>query len=196
MNVKLSLTCLKIFKYMLAIKAKRAILALYTRMIDWQIKPLSKKSALSGKPLKAGDVVVCAVFSGQNGELERADILQDEFENAKFDKPLLGKWSRKVSENPDEDEKFAKKLALASSEDFFISLFDEGTEQSSEKDILKMLLALLLERKRILRAQGRPIRNVQKYLHIQSKRVFDVPQPSIDAELIVKIQSQIDSIII
>lgn len=164
--------------------------------MDWQIKPLAKKSSLTGETLKAGDEVVCAVFAGDNNELERIDILKSEFNAAKFDKPLIGKWERKVSDNPNEDERFAKKLALASSEDFFISLFDDSAVVTAQKDILKMLLALLLERKRVLRAVGRPVNSIQKYIQVSTKREFEVPQEEINPELLIKIQAQIDSIII
>ena len=36
-------------------------------MLDWQIKPLAKKSALSEREIKPGDTVVCAVFINEAG---------------------------------------------------------------------------------------------------------------------------------
>ncbi len=165
-------------------------------MLEWQIKPLAKKTP-DGKDIKAGDTVVCAVFIDELGNLDRVDYLKDEFDESSLKGDIIGKWERVVSANPEEDERLARKMSLASSEDFFISLFDENSQiQTDETDIIKQMLALLLERKRILRPLGRPTGSVQKYLHVATKRNFDVPQKNLDEELIIKIQSQLGSIII
>lgn len=165
-------------------------------MAEWQIKPLSKKSA-SGRDISAGSVVVCAVFVDELGNLDRMDFLKDEFDPSKVSGKILGRWERIVSDKPDEDEKVALRMRLAGSEDFFLSLFDaDSGVVCQEADVVKQMLALLLERKRILRPQGRAVAGVQKYLHPSSGRVFNVPQKDADESLIIKIQSQIDAIII
>lgn len=160
--------------------------------MDWQIKTLSKNSSQSGAQFKAGDVVVCVVFLNASGELERKDFLKSEFGENSFEGSFVGKWERVVSENPEADERKARKMALAGSEDFFISLFDENSVEIEQKDVLKQMLALMLERKRILKAKGRPQGNVQLYVHTQSKREFQVEQKDLTEELILHIQSQIN----
>ena len=97
---------------------------------------------------------------------------------------------------PEEDERAARRMALSSSEDFFVSLFDGSGVRADESDVIKQMLALLLERKRILRPVGRPSGGIQKYVQTSTKREFDVPQRNLDAELIVKIQTQLGNIII
>lgn len=165
-------------------------------MLEWQIKPLAKKSA-GGSDIKPGDTVVCAVFVDSLGNLDRADFLKGEFDPSAIGGKIIGRWERVVGEDPDEGEKMARKMSLASSEDFFLSLFDDSSEVVAEEaDIVKQMLALLLERKRVLRPLGRPSAGVQKYLHPATKREFDVPQRSLDENLIAKIQSQLGSIII
>lgn len=166
-------------------------------MLDWQIKPLAKKSAISGREIKPGDCVVCAVFVDALGNLDRIDVHKDEFDASKINGRLVGWWERIVSEAPDADERAARKMALASSEDFFLSLFDEHSDiEMEESDVVKQMLALLLERKRILRPLGRPRNGVQRYIHSATKREFDVPQKNLDEELILKIQNQLGAIII
>lgn len=165
-------------------------------MLEWQIKPLAKKSA-GGSDINPGDTVVCAVFADSLGNLDRADFLKAEFDPSAIDGKIIGRWERVVGADPDEGEKMARKMSLASSEDFFLSLFDDSSEVVAEEaDIVKQMLALLLERKRVLRPLGRPSAGVQKYVHPATKRVFDVPQRSLDENLIAKIQSQLGSIII
>lgn len=166
-------------------------------MLDWQIKPLSKKSSVSGRDINAGDTVVCVVFVDSLGNLDRIDCHLDEFDSEKIDGKIIGRWERVVSANPEEDERNARRMALSSSEDFFVSLFDEdSTVETEEADVVKQILALLLERKRILRPRGRAIKGVQKYVQSSTGREFSVPQKDLDESLVVKIQSQLGSIII
>lgn len=167
--------------------------------MEWQIRSLSKKSSGNGEDIKAGDTVLCLVYIDEFGNLERKDFKKSEFDNENeilSEIKYLGKWERIVSENPDEDERQAKRIALASSEDFFISLYDENGVEAEEKEVIKQMLALFLERKRILKAIGRPEGGVQKYLHTQSKREFLVLQKSVDEDLIMKIQTQLGTLMI
>lgn len=110
---------------------------------------------------------------------------------------ILGKWERVVSEHPEADERAARRMSLESSEDFFVSLFDADTQiETEEADVVKQMLALLLERKRILRSVGRPAGGFQKYVQPSTKREFLVPQKNLDEDLVFKIQNQLGSIII
>ena len=87
-------------------------------------------------------------------------------------------------------------MALSSSEDFFVSLFDGSGVSADESDAVKQILALLLERKRILRPVGRPSGGIQKYVQASTKREFDVPQKPLGADLIAKMQTQLGNIIV
>ncbi len=166
-------------------------------MLEWQIKPLAKKSALTGRDIKPGDVVVCAVFVDEAGNLDRMDSHKDDFDDSKIRGRIIGRWERVVSEHPEADERAARRLALAGSEDFFVSLFDENPAVVAEEaDVVKQMLALLLERKRILRPVGRASNGAQKYIQTSTKREFVVPQRELDEDLIIKIQTQLGSIII
>ena len=125
------------------------------------------------------------------------DCHKDEFDDSKLRGRILGKWERVVSEHPEADERAARRMSLESSEDFFVSLFDADTQiETEEADVVKQMLALLLERKRILRSVGRPAGGFQKYVQPSTKREFLVPQKNLDEDLVFKIQNQLGSIII
>lgn len=164
--------------------------------MDWQIKSISKKSSQSGVDLKPGDVVVSILRQNEAGDLERSDFLKSELEQNPYNGKFLAKWERVVSENPQEDERQARRLALSGSESLFISLFDDESLDIEQKDALKQMLALLLERKRILRAKGRVKNGFQLYVHTASKREFLVRQCELNEELILNIQSQLESFVI
>lgn len=158
---------------------------------------MAKKSSLSGRELAAGQRVICAVFLDELGNFCRDDFLKDEFDDSKVSGRIIGRWERVVSENPGDDERAARRMALAGAEDFFMSLFDETSGvEAEEKDAVKQMLSLLLERKRVLRALGRPAGGVQKYLHVSTKKELEVPQLDLSADLVAKIRTQLNFLII
>ena len=63
--------------------------------------------------------------------------------------------------------------------------------------MLKHLLSLMLERKRVLRAVGeRQNKGEQRYLHVKTKRELTVPIVDISTELMLKIEDTIGDIIL
>ena len=63
-------------------------------MLDWQIKPLAKKSAL-GTDIKVGDIVVSAVYVDAAGNFDRADFVLSEFDESKIPGRVIGRWETK-----------------------------------------------------------------------------------------------------
>lgn len=167
--------------------------------MEWQIKTIARKSTLSGKAFDPGETVVCLVYKdAAAGELGRADLLPDELEHFELPGEVLGRWTR-VVKDPD-DEALSARETMASAEDFFFSLYEreaDASEARESSDMLKHLLALMLERKRVLRANGeRRTRGVQSYLHVKSKRTLEVPIVQISTELMVKIEDTIGDIML
>jgi len=165
--------------------------------MEWQIRTIARKSTLSGEPFVPGDRVVCLIYKDeQAGELGRADVRPEEIEAFELPGEVLGRWTR-VVKDPD-DESVNAKETMASAEDFFFSLFEnEQPDAPEESDMLKHLLALMLERKRVLRPIGdRQTQGAQTYLHVKSKRELDVPIHEISTELMLKIEDTIGDIIL
>ena len=64
-------------------------------------------------------------------------------------------------------------------------------------DMLKHLLSLMLERKRVLRAVGsRQSEGQQTYRHVKTKQELQVPVVDISTELMIKIQDTIGDIML
>lgn len=165
--------------------------------MDWQFKSIARRSALSGTLFSPGDRVICLIYMDTDaGELGRADVL--EAEAAEFELPgkALGRWARTVR-NPDEAGAQARET-MASAEDFFLSLFENAPgETTVETDVVKHLLALMLERKRVLRVLGRRQREGrQHYLHVKSKQEYSVPLVELSAELMNKIEETLGDILL
>lgn len=164
-------------------------------LMDWQIKPLARHSWLTEEPFVEGERVLCHVFLDEEGELQRADIKEDEAEQLSISGELLGKWGRIVKAKVDE-EREARQQVLLSSEELFLSMQETEHESLSEDaEILCYLLALMLERKRILRAQGRPVDGTQRYLHVKSKREYEVKVVDLMSQRVPVLQAQVEKLI-
>ena len=78
--------------------------------MDWQIRPLARKSSLSGKSFTPGDRVVCAIFMDDAGNLDRVDILKDELEAFNYEEykkngfkvKHLGDYDLTLEDKPEE----------------------------------------------------------------------------------------------
>ncbi len=165
--------------------------------MEWQIKTIARKSTLSSEAFNPGDRVVCLIFKGEEaGELGRADLRPDEIEAFQLPGEVLGRWTR-VVKDPDDVGTSASET-MASAEDFFFSLFEnESPDTKEESDMLKHLLSLMLERKRVLRATGdRKSIGEQSYRHVKTKQMIQVPIVDISTELMLKIEDTIGDIII
>lgn len=165
--------------------------------MDWQIKTLSKKSTLSGERFQPGDRAVSLVYvDDAAGELGRADLHEREVADLQLTGPVLGRWTW-VMKDPEEGGPSAGET-VASAEDFFFSLFENESSDGRERtDALKHLLALMLERKRILRAVGpRQSSGMQVYRHTKTKQELNVPVAEISRELMLKIEDTLGDIIL
>lgn len=139
--------------------------------MEWSFRPLTKRCAATGTSFSDGDEVVSLIFKPEQGELERYDVLASNISAFSPEGTLLGQWKRIFAQNP--DSAVAQKQLLANLEEFFESLFTSA--QTFEGDLLKQLLALLLERRRVIRALGKPANGVQTFLNVRSREEFLVP---------------------
>lgn len=143
--------------------------------------------------------MVCLIFKiPKEDELGRVDLLESEVRAFEMPGDILGRWAR-IVKDPD-DEVANKSEIMSSAEDFFFSLFEVGVEPGDAQetsDMLKHLLSLMLERKRVLRAVGpRKTEGQQTYRHVKTKQELLVPVVDISAELMLKIQDTIGDIML
>lgn len=140
---------------------------------------MAGKSSVTSAEFKPGDAVVSLVYkdAGDNN-LARVDLLEEEISEFELPGVRLGRWKRVIKENGLEELNPQEQILAA--EDFFLSLFEEskeGEEKAGEEALqaLKHLLALLLERKRVLRAVTPRVKEgVQLYRHPKLEREFEI----------------------
>jgi len=170
---------------------------------DWQLQPLTRRCAVSGEPFDAGQRVVCFFYQDEAGLLQRADVLPEQASAFQPQGLLLGRWERETTDGNDA-EKEARKAMLVSAEELFFSLYegentppaDDAEEAAELRGLLLQVLALQLERKRILRSEGKPVEGSQPYLHVKSKRTFSLPVRELEPEKLFKVQEQLSALVI
>ena len=85
---------------------------------------------------------------------------------------------------------------MATTEELFLSLFEEsGAEGEEDRAVLKQLLALMLERKRVIKRVGPSTQGVQRYRHPKQDREYDVPMDDLNPEKLVRIQEQLQLLV-
>lgn len=146
--------------------------------MEWSIKSISSRCAVSGEPFREGDSVICMVFGDEHGNLSRLDVIERNIGGLSVPGHLLGKWRRVISSRNSENSE--SNQASVNREEFFFSLFDGDSDE--KKEILKQIFALFLERKRILRSCGKNAENFIKYVHVKTKREFLVSDKELKPE--------------
>ena len=119
------------------------------------IRPAARDSIHSGREFQPGDRIVSFLAVSEEGDYERFDVLETESPGFVPPGKLLCRWSQVVK--PRESQAAERRAAIQSAEDMFLSLEDEDEDDAGDatsdpdRALLRYLLAIVLERKRILR---------------------------------------------
>ncbi len=154
------------------------------------LQPLATSCFVSGEPFVEGARVASFLVRTASLEVVRYDVLETQSANFAPEGFLACRWvqvfkPRKAGENPDR----ALKLTA---ETLFMALIDPATEPTPESIRLIQFLALMLERKRMLRPKGRSADGTRlRYEHAKTKQMFDVPAGELTPEFFVAVQEQL-----
>src|SRR6185503_847477 len=86
----------------------------------------------------------------------------------------------------------ADRALKLTAENLFVTLADPTTEPTPENTRLVQFLALMLERKKILRPRGRTVDGLRNRLeHAKTKQIFEVPVGELTSEFFVAVQEQL-----
>lgn len=159
------------------------------------LQPLATTCFVSGEPFVEGARVASyLVRTGPTMEIVRYDVLEGNAANFSPEGQVACKWvhafkPRRAGENPDR----ALKLTA---ESLFVTLADPTTEPTPENTRLVQFLALMLERKKILRPRGRTADGQRnRFEHAKSKAIFEVPAGELTPEFFVAVQEQLSVLV-
>jgi hypothetical protein len=158
--------------------------------MEMHLQPLATTCFVSGEPFVEGARVASYLVRGATLEIVRHDVLESRSAEFAPAGHVACRWvqvfkPRAAGENADR----ALKLTA---ENLFITLVDPLTEPTPENTRLVQFLALMLERKKLLRPRGRTpdgARNL--YEHAKTKQMFEVPVGDLTPEFFVAVQEQL-----
>lgn len=163
--------------------------------MEMHLQPLATTCFVSGEPFVEGARVASYLIrSGATLEIVRYDVLEHHTTNFAPDGQVACRWvhgykPRKSGENPDR----ALKLTA---ENLFVTLADPTTEPTPENTRLVQFLALMLERKKILKPRGRSNDGARnRFEHARSKQIFEVPAGELTPEFFVAVQEQLSVLV-
>jgi len=174
------------------------------KSMEWQISPLAKASSWNDKPFQDGDEITTLLLVTQEEGIRRYDIHRSDMEMARaaLKGKELGRWNRVFKSA--EDLRQARQQRIQSAEDLFFSLFELEKANSADNEMvpevrakLKHILALHLERRRILRPLGpRKKEGEQIYCHAKTGREIPVPVVPVDDRLVRHLTSTLSDLIL
>lgn len=177
--------------------------------MDIPFRPATRKCVVSGEPLAAGERVVSFLYRDDTGEVQRADAKAAAAEQFQAPRGVICWWMHKVRA-PDE-EGANRRQAMQSAEELFLALYPGQPEEAAPADdphseaeaaeevpqleideegraALRYLLALLLERKRVLKPlSGVAARGETHYRHPKLERTFVVAHVDLTPEQVSRI---------
>ncbi|HEU5080077.1 MAG TPA: hypothetical protein VFT72_12760 [Opitutaceae bacterium] len=159
-----------------------------------QLQPLATTCFVSGETFVEGNRVASFLIRAANGEITRYDLLETSVPNFAVEGTVACRWvhvfkPKKTNENPDRELKLT-------AESLFLTLADPSTELTEESTRLVQFLALMLERKRVLRSKGlNAARTKNIFEHAKTKQLFEVPAGEFTPEFFVQVQEQLSVLV-
>lgn len=169
--------------------------------MELNLHPIATKCFVSGREFQEGDRVVSYLVREATGEVARRDLLAAEDQPSPGSGAASGprwmppafvycRWvvafkNRKANENP------ALTLRLTA-ENLFLTLADPASDPSPANTPLLQFLALMLERKKLLKPRGHTEDGARQiFEHMPSHQLYEVPVGELDVEFFQKIQEHL-----
>jgi len=158
--------------------------------MELTLHPIATKCFVSGRDFAENDRVASYLVREATGEVARRDLLESE--DGRFMPPafvycrwVVGFKQRKAEEDP------ARTLKLTA-ENLFITLASPEAEPSATNTPLLQFLALMLERKKLIKLRGYTEDNQRQiYEHMPTHQLYEVPVGDLNVEFFQKIQEHL-----
>jgi hypothetical protein len=158
--------------------------------MELNLHPIATKCCVSGREFVAHDRVVCFLVREEDGLTGRRDMLEGEDLRLPLPVEIYCRWvveykPRPSGENPERDLKLT-------AENLFVTLADPANPPSESNTPLLQFLALMLERKKLIKPRGLTEDGQrQVYEHMPSHQLYEVPVGLLDEAFFSKIQEQL-----
>ena len=158
--------------------------------MDLILQPSSTQCAATGAAFQEGDRVVSYLGHDAAGVVARWDLLATAEAQFAVPEHTICRWVHVFKPRAKEDNP-ERNLKLGA-ESLFTTLCDPAVELSEENTPLVQFLALMLERKKLLRPKGLTADRARRlYEHAKTKQLYEVPVGDLTPEFFVKVQQQL-----
>ncbi len=166
--------------------------------MELNLHPIATKCCVTGREFQEGDRVVCylvredasAGATPGTGGIGRRDLLESADAGQVWTVSIFCRWV--VEYKMRRGEENADRALKLTAENLFLTLADPDNPPSETNTPLLQFLALLLERKRLLKARGITTDGERQILeHMPSHRLYEVPVGTLDEAFFVRIQEQL-----
>ena len=158
---------------------------------EWNIKTRSEACHATGKPFVEGEVFYTALFHDGEG-FRRIDLSEEGWCARAADltaEPLFSYWRSKFEPPaPPEPETIRRDDA----EGMLRQLMESGDPGHLNT---RYLLAVMLERKRILRPQKSPQQGTLLYEHVQTGETFIIADPGLSLTDLITVQEEVSALL-
>jgi len=161
--------------------------------MEMHLQPLATTCFVSGQPFAAGDRVASFLVRATTLEIVRYDLLEAQAASFFPEGFVACRWVHVFKSRKDENPERSLKL---NAENLFLTLADATNELNVESTRLVQFLALMLERKKLLRPRGQSADGTKNvYEHAKTKQRFEVPTGDLTPEFFVAVQEQLSVLV-
>jgi hypothetical protein len=162
--------------------------------MELNLQPRASSCFVSGRPFNEGDRVASLLVRPAAGGIVRYDALEANAPSLVPEGFVACRWVHAF--RPQQTEENRDKTLKLTAETLFLTLADPSTEPTAETDRLVRFLALLLERKRLLRPRGKTADGARElYEHSRSKQTFEVPAIDLSAKFFTAVREQLSVLV-
>jgi len=162
--------------------------------MELTLQPLASSCCISGKPFGEGDRIASHLVRGALLEIRRYDLLEDHRDGFYPDGVVACRWVHVFKPRAKEENR--DRALKLTAETLFLALADPATEPTPENVRLVQFLALMLERKKLLRSRGRTADGAKNRLeHMKSRQIYEVPADELTPEFFLAVQQQLSVLV-
>jgi hypothetical protein len=162
--------------------------------MEMNLQPLATTCFVSGQPFGEGDRVASFLVRATTLEIVRYDLLEAQAADFAPEGFVACRWVH-VFKLRHSDGDAARSLKL-NAENLFLTLADPTNELNVESTRLVQFLALMLERKKMLRPRGQSADGTKNvFEHMKTKQRFEVPAGELTREFFVAVQEQLSVLV-
>ncbi len=162
--------------------------------MELTLHPIATQCCVSGRAFVENDRVVCYLVREENGLTGRRDLLESEDANLAKPATVYCRWV--VAYKPHHGEENPDRALKLTAENLFLTLADPTNRPEEANTPMIQVLALMLERKKILKPRGFTADRQRQILeHMPSHQMYEVPVGTLDAAFFMKIQEQLSILV-